>query len=112
MNRTKVCSAIALLSLMPLLVSFPASAQTKTPVVKERQENQQSRIKDGVKDDELTRREAARLRAEQAKIQAEKEAAKADGKVTASERAKIQRDQNKASRHIARQKHDKQERKN
>jgi hypothetical protein len=112
MNRTKLWGAIAILSLMPMASPAPATAQTKTPVVKERQENQHDRIKEGVKDDDLTRREAAKLRAEQAKIQGEKEAAKADGKVTPAERAKIQHDQNKASRHIAKQKHDGQKRKN
>lgn len=111
MNRTKLWGAIVLLSLVPVVAPITAPAQTKTPVVKERQENQHDRIKEGVKDDDLTRREAAKLKAEQAKIQGEKEAAKADGKVTAAERAKIQRDQNKASRHIAKQKHDAQERK-
>ena len=44
-------------------------------------------------------------------LKGEKEAAKADGKVTAAERAKIQHDQNKANRHIAKEKHDRQERK-
>jgi hypothetical protein len=111
MIRTRICNAIALLALLPLAGPSPAMAQTKPPVVRERQENQHDRIKEGVKDDDLTRREAARLRAEQAKIQGEKEAAKADGKVTAAERAKIAHDQNKASRHIAREKHDGQQRK-
>lgn len=111
MNRKNLWGAVALLSLLPFVAPSPAAAQTKTPVARERQENQHDRIQEGVKDGELTRREAVGLRAEQAKIQGEKEAAKADGKVTAGERAKIQHDQNKASRHIARQKHDAQQRK-
>ena len=64
MIRTRICNAIALLALLPLAGPSPAKAQTKTPVVRERQENQHDRIKEGVKDDDLTRREAARLRAE------------------------------------------------
>ena len=88
-----------------------AFAQTKTPAVTERQVNQQARIKQGVNSGELNKREAARLEAEQAKIQAEKKTAKVDGKVTPRERAKIQHDQNKASRRIAIQKHDAQKRK-
>lgn len=87
-----------------------AAAQT-TPKVTERQKNQQARIKEGVKSGELTRREAVKLETQQAKIQAEKRMAKADGKVTAAERAKLQHDQNKASMHIYKEKHDKQERK-
>ena len=87
-----------------------ALAQSKTPVATERQVNQQARIKQGVNSGELNRRETARPEAEQAKIQAEKKIAKADGKVTPRERAKIQHDQNKASHRIAIQKHDVQKR--
>ena len=83
-----------------------ALAQTKTPLATERQVNQQERIKQGVNSGELNRRETTRLEAEQAKIQAEKKIARADGKVTPRERAKIRRDQNRASRHINNQKHD------
>ena len=92
-------------------ISGSSIAQTKTPVIRERQENQQQRIKEGVKSGELNKREAARLQAEQAKIQAEKKAAKSDGNVTPAERAKIKHDQNKASRHIYKEKHDVQKRK-
>ncbi|MSO18978.1 MAG: hypothetical protein EXQ56_00700 [Acidobacteria bacterium] len=84
---------------MPAVTPITAQAQTKTPVARERQENQKDRIKEGIKDDDLTRREADKLKA------------KADGKVTAAERAKIQREQNQASHNIAKQKNDKQERK-
>lgn len=87
-----------------------ALAQNKTPVVNERESDQKARLKQGVKSGELNKREANRLAAEQAKIHAEERIAKSDGKVTAKERAKIQHDQNKASRHIYKQKHDKQSR--
>ena len=85
-------------------------AQTSTPIVDQRQDNQRARIRDGVKSGELTKREAARLRAEQRGISAEKQMAKADGVVTPAERAGLRRDQNRASRDIARQKHDTQKR--
>jgi hypothetical protein len=78
---------------------------TKTPIVNERQRNQHNRIKQGVKSGELTRKEAAKLRNEEKTIQAEKQMAKADGKVTPAERAKIRRDQNRANRDIYRKKH-------
>ena len=91
-----------------LLVAGSAFAQPATPVVTERQENQKARIAEGVKSGELTRREAAKLRAEQRGIRAEKRMAKADGVVTPAERAKLRRDQNRASRDIYRQKHDAQ----
>jgi uncharacterized protein HemX len=104
--------AMFVLAALVLGITVSAFAQTaKTPVVTERQVNQQARIKQGVDSGELNRREAARLEAEQAKIQAEKKTAKTDGKVTPRERAKIQHDQNKARRRIAIQKHDAQKRK-
>lgn len=94
-----------------LLIAGSVLAQTATPVVTQRQENQKERISQGVKSGELTKREAAKLRAEQRAIQAEKRMAKTDGTVTPAERAKLQRDQNRASRDIYRQKHDAQKKK-
>lgn len=90
------------------LISFSAAAQTKTPRVTHRQVNQQRRIHQGVKNGELTRRETAHLEAREAKIQHDKRVAKADGKVTGQERAKLNREENRASRAIRRQKHDAQ----
>jgi protein-disulfide isomerase len=77
----------------------------KTPRVTRRQVNQQARIHQGVKSGELTPAETRRLEAEQAKIKADKAAAKSDGKVTPQERNKLRREQNKASRDIHRLKH-------
>jgi len=91
-----------------LLVAGSVFAQTNTPVVTERQENQKARIDQGVKSGELTKKETARLRSEQRAIRAEKRMAKADGKVTGAERAKLRHDQNKASADIYKQKHDAQ----
>jgi hypothetical protein len=85
-------------------------AQEKTPVVDQRQQNQAERIDQGIKSGQLTRREAARLRAQQRKIRADKAKAKADGNVTARERAKLRREQNRASRAIHRKKHNKRKR--
>ena len=83
-----------------------ASAQTATPVVTKRQENQQERIGQGVKSGELTPKETRHLEAREAKIQHDKKAAKADGTVTPAERAKLNREENRTSRAIRRQKHD------
>jgi hypothetical protein len=93
-------------------VSITASgiAQTKTPRVKERQENQQKRIAGGVKSGELTAKETVKLETREAKIQADKKEAKSDGVVTHKERAQLHREQNRASRAIYRQKHDAQTR--
>ena len=87
-------------------VAFSASAQTATPNIDQRQANQQARIEQGKATGTLSKREAARMEAGQAKVQRMKQAAAADGKVTRAERKAIQKEQNKQSRRIHRQKHD------
>ena len=93
-----------------LLIAFSSTAQTKTPVVTERQQNQQARIAQGVKSGELTARETEHLESREAKIQHDKKIAKADGHVTSAERAKLQHEENRTSKAIYRQKHDAQHR--
>ena len=86
---------------------FVARAQ----VVKERQGNQQDRIDQGVKSGELTKKETMKLEAEQAKIQKNKRRyKKSGGTVTPKEKADIMSDQDKASKHIYKEKHDAQTR--
>ena len=91
-------------------IASVASAQTATPNVTKRQENQQARIAQGVKSGELTPKETEHLEAREAKIQHDKKEAKADGTVTAAERSKLHREENRTSRAIYRQKHDAQHR--
>ena len=67
-------------------VTFSASAQTATPNIDQRQANQQARIEQGKATGTLSKREAARMEAGQAKVQGMKQAAAADGKVTRAER--------------------------
>ena len=94
-----------LVALTLVVLAAPAFAGKKTPLANKRADNQQKRIDQGVRSGELTPEEAKRLEAQQAKIDAEKKAAKADGKVTPKERAQLQQDQNKANRTIVRKKH-------
>ena len=101
-------SALAALAL--LTINFSASAQTATPGITARQRNEQARIRQGVRSGELTRPEAARLKAREADIRQDKREAKADGVVTPGERQEIRKDEKQASRAIYRQKHDGQER--
>ena len=75
-----------------------------------RQHRQATRIHHGVVKGSLTKKETAGLLHQQARIQATKRRARADGKVTFSERRQIQRKQNAASRNIARKKHNKKRR--
>ena len=79
-----------------------------TPKIDQRQANQEKRIDQGIASGALTSREATQLNKREAKIQSDKLAARADGKVTRAERRKLKREQNRASRAIYRQKHDRQ----
>jgi hypothetical protein len=79
--------------------------------VNERQQNQRDRIRQGVQSGELTGVEAARLRRQQAQVQLnEARARQSGGEFTTRERARIQRQLNRSSRGIYRQKHDRQDR--
>ena len=100
--------------LVAVLAAFalPVLAQTNTPNVDQRQANQQQRIDQGVKSGELTGREAARLEKGQERVQKMEDKAKADGAVTKKERARLQQAENVQSRHIAAQKHDRQQDRN
>lgn len=82
-----------------------AYAQDKTPVVNQREKNQEARINQGIKSGELTKGEAMKVEAQQGKIKVDEAKAKADGVVTGKERAKLHREQNRASRNIHRKKH-------
>ncbi len=89
-------------------LSLPALAQTGTPRVDQRQANQEARIDQGVQTGKLNARETARLEKGQAHVQKLEDQAKADGTVTKKEKARLHHAQEKQSRHIAKQKHDKQ----
>lgn len=95
----------ALLVTLVALAATIATAQTATPRVTKRQVKQQARIEQGVKSGELTKGEARRLEHREAKIAVDKRKAKADGVVTPAERAKLTREQNRASKRIYKLKH-------
>lgn len=87
---------------------LPASAQTSTPRIDQRQANQQQRIDQGVQSGALTEKEAARMEKGQERVQKMEDKAAADGKVTAKERARIEKAQDRQSKRVYRQKHDRQ----
>ena len=90
-------------------IAPPVFAQTPaTPNLDKREANQQRRIDQGVQSGQLTPREAARMEKGQARLHANEAKAKSDGVVTAKERERLQRQANRNSRAIAREKHDKQ----
>ncbi len=75
-----------------------------------RQHRQEHRIRKGVESGELTKKEAARLKAEQKAVNKMEEEALEDGHLSKKEKKHLQRAQNAASRDIYRQKHDEQQR--
>ncbi len=107
MKATIITSAMALALMTIATAGF---SQTKTPVVNEKQVNQQKRIGQGVKSGELTAGETKALEAREVKIQQDKKEAKADGTVTKAERTQLRKEQRRSSKAIARQKHDAQTR--
>jgi hypothetical protein len=79
--------------------------------VNTREARQRARIAHGVRTGELTAREAARLRAEQADIRREEARYRRDdGRLDVWERAELRREQAAADRHIFGQAHDAQDR--
>jgi hypothetical protein len=104
MTTVNWCAAMASM----LFVSM-AYAQADTPVIDQRQVNQERRIDHGVVSGVLTEREAKRMADQQQQINRMEDKAKSDGVVTKKEKARLHKAQDRASRHIARQKHDRQE---
>jgi polyhydroxyalkanoate synthesis regulator phasin len=97
------------------IAALPGFALAQTPApgdpgarIDQRQANQQKRIDEGVKSGELTQKEAARLRADQERIQRMEDKARADGKVDKREARQIERAQDRESKDIARQRSDNQ----
>ncbi|HEX5085229.1 MAG TPA: hypothetical protein VFY40_24595 [Blastocatellia bacterium] len=95
-------------ALLAVIIPAAGFAQGR---INERQQNQRQRIRQGVRSGELTRVEAARLRRQEATIGLrEARARRSGGEFTPRERARIQRQLNRESRRIYRQKHDRQDR--
>jgi uncharacterized membrane protein YebE (DUF533 family) len=91
-----------------LSAALPVLAQTNTPNIDQRQQNQQQRIEQGEQSGTLTGKEANHLERAQERVQGMEDKAKADGSVTAQERKRLQHAENVQSRRIYRQKRDRQ----
>ena len=92
----------------------PTAAQaagTKHPrSINSRERREQQRIRQGERSGELTRKEAGRLEAEEAKIRVDEAYARSSGGgLSREERERLEKELNKASKDIYRQKHDAQE---
>ena len=91
-----------------LLMAGMAFAEAEAPVADQRQANQEQRIDRGIASGQLNEREANRLNKQQEHVNTMEDRAQSDGVMTKNERARIGAAQNRASRHIAREKHDRQ----
>jgi cytochrome c556 len=106
---TRFFGMITAAILLAGLTAGAAQAQKRT--INQRQSNQKSRIKQGVRSGELTRKEAAHVRAQSATLAAKEAKYRASGgKLTQAERRKLDRKQDRLSRRIHKQKHDRQDR--
>ena len=102
MKKSMLFVALAALVVAPVFAG--------TPHLNAREANQRARIHQGVQTGELTRPEARRLRAGEARLNYNEARAKADGVVTPAERARLQNEASRESARIHRQKHDAQDR--
>ncbi|MEQ1722613.1 MAG: hypothetical protein ABL930_05520 [Pseudobdellovibrio sp.] len=98
--------------LLPILAIALLTLSAEARRDQKREVKQQSRIGQGVKSGELTKREAKKLRKGQKRVDHMQKKANADGQVSIEERAKIEKAQDKQNALIYKQKHDGQERKN
>jgi hypothetical protein len=91
-------------------IAFLGSISLAEASVNQRQRRQEARIGRGAAAGELTRAEYARLQRAEARIQRDEARARYDGDFTSKERARINHQLNRQSRHIYGQKHDSQDR--
>ncbi|MFZ6771420.1 hypothetical protein ACO0LB_01760 [Undibacterium sp. SXout7W] len=101
MKSIKFASALVI----TLLAGSVFAQSTDTPRIEKRQERQQKRIAKGIDSGALTAKESANLEKREAKIEADKQAAKSDGVVTKSEKVKLEHEENRASKRIFAKKH-------
>lgn len=94
------------IGLSVLLLVGAVASEAQAGRIDKRQRRQAMRIEQGVKSGELTKGEAKRLSREEHRINRMEKRARADGKVTAKEHAKIEAAQDKANKDIQEQKHD------
>ena len=103
------------LSVILLVIIFvlgsSAVSMAQTGGINRRERRQSLRIRQGIRSDELTRREAARLAAEQSRIRAYERRSRIDGAgLSRRERARLDSMLDRSSRRIYRQKHDRHDR--
>ncbi|MBC8104157.1 MAG: hypothetical protein H7Z41_16405 [Cytophagales bacterium] len=112
MKATMIHKSLISAALLGLTLTVSAAQAAAPPKsVNQRQQAQRDRIQAGRKSGELTRVEAERLRARQAQTRRQEARYRASGdKLTAAERAKLQRELNEDAKVIRNQKTDAQDR--
>jgi hypothetical protein len=100
---------LSIFLLAVFVLGLSAISMAHTPVIN-RREREQQRIRQGARSGELTRYEAARLEAEQARIRAYEARSRATGGVSCRERQRLDNLLDRSGRSIYRQKHDNQDR--
>ena len=103
----KVIARIVTGSIACMFVVATAFAADNDPGIQQREVNQQNRINQGIQSGQLTPGEAGKLEAQQARIKQREArmAARDNGNLTARDKAKLTREQNRASKNIYRKKH-------
>ena len=101
---------IGIIASFLILGCLSAAAQDGGTRAEVRQDAQRVRIAQGIREGEVTRREAAGLRMEQRHVRRARRRAAADGQVTPMERRKLDRKQRRASRDIHRARHNDRDR--
>lgn len=102
---SKSILTIAAAAIVMTFSAATAYAQSATPGVDWRQNNQAERIFNGVQNGDLTLRETGQLIRGQARVHRQERRFKSDGVVTPRERVRLHRNQNRQSRRIYRKKH-------
>ena len=95
---TLFAMAISIVSILPL------KAWAEGPIMK-REENQQDRIAQGIKSGSLTSKEATGLEKGETRLEKNREKALSDGKLSRSEKKRLENEANRESERIRKLKH-------
>lgn len=105
-KRTVLMTVLCLGLVAPIAYAQDASGSKAPTGINAREHRQAERIKDGVKDKELTRAELDKLRADEAAIRAEERVYRKSGDgLSRAEKKDLEKDLNKTSKEIHRAKH-------
>ena len=109
-TRSRFSLVLMVVGVMGVVGLSQADTRVRDPGVNARQQNQQQRVRQGVRSGELTRHETGALAREQRDIRQLERSYKSDGKLTRAERVDLHQEQNQQSRDIHDAKHNEQTR--